>query len=166
MHGKSSQEPFFLIAQKRQATLYYFYRLENMCIGRSDACSVTVKESYISNQHVSIQWHGNKLMIKDLNSTNGTYVNGKRIKECIGECGDVIRIGMLQLIVGVDFIAVNRPVSLEAVQPQLTVNKPLIYANPLSVQWSEPAEEWMNHNLSVPPVVFRQEEMLFLLHFL
>ena len=163
MHGKSSQEPFFLIAQKRQATLYYFYRLENMCIGRSDACSVTVKESYISNQHVSIQWHGNKLMIKDLNSTNGTYVNGKRIKECIGECGDVIRIGMLQLIVGVDFIAVNRPVSLEVVQPQLTVNKPLIYANPLSVQWSQPAEEWMNHNLSVPPVVIRQEEMLFLL---
>lgn len=62
---------------------------------------------------------------------------------------------MLQLIVGVDFIAVNRPVSLEAVQPQLTVNKPLIYANPLSVQWSEPAEEWMNHNLSVPPVDFQ-----------
>lgn len=163
MHGESSKESFFLVVQKRKEKVYYFYRLENMRIGRSDTCTVTVKESYISNQHVSIQWHGNKLVIKDLNSTNGTYVNGKKIKECIGECGDVIRIGMLQLIIGVDFIAVNRPVSLDAVQPKLTVNKPPIHPKSLSVQWSEPVGEWMNRCLSAPPVVFKQEEMLFLL---
>jgi len=52
----------------------------HLMIGRGDECDIRLDGLLISNNHARIsQYGGGTVMIEDLNSTNGTYVNGQRI---------------------------------------------------------------------------------------
>jgi diguanylate cyclase (GGDEF)-like protein len=48
-------------------------------VGRSNDVDIAINDSRISRHHVTIRTQGDKVTIEDLGSTNGTYVNGKRI---------------------------------------------------------------------------------------
>ncbi len=48
-------------------------------IGRGSDCELVVPNPYISRSHISISWVGDEIIVKDLESTNGTRVNGLRI---------------------------------------------------------------------------------------
>ncbi len=61
--------------------------------GRAEANTVTIRDSKVSRQHAQIQQQGNEYVIIDLNSSNGTYVNGERIEEYVLSNGDEIMIG-------------------------------------------------------------------------
>ena len=50
-------------------------------IGRAPEATIPINDVRISRQHVQIQVVANKTMIRDLGSTNGSYVNGKKITE-------------------------------------------------------------------------------------
>jgi ABC-type multidrug transport system ATPase subunit len=50
-----------------------------LTVGRGDECEIHLDGLLISNHHARISQTGNGLLIEDLNSTNGTYVNGQRI---------------------------------------------------------------------------------------
>ena len=50
-----------------------------LVIGRGDECDVRLDGLLISNQHARLSQTTAGLVIEDLNSTNGTYVNGQRI---------------------------------------------------------------------------------------
>jgi ABC-type multidrug transport system ATPase subunit len=50
-----------------------------LTIGRGDECDIRLDGLLISNEHARISQSSNGLVIEDLNSTNGTYVNGERI---------------------------------------------------------------------------------------
>jgi ABC-type multidrug transport system ATPase subunit len=50
-----------------------------LTIGRGDECDIRLDGLLISNNHARISQTANGLVIEDLNSTNGTYVNGQRI---------------------------------------------------------------------------------------
>jgi ABC-type multidrug transport system ATPase subunit len=66
-------------------------------IGRASECDVCITNQAVSSNHVSIlQEVNNELSIIDLNSTNGTFVNGARVESGIGipiVKGDVITLG-------------------------------------------------------------------------
>ena len=49
-------------------------------IGRSKCNEIQVKDSTVSRKHLKIHPEGDMLLIEDLSSTNGTYVNGHRIE--------------------------------------------------------------------------------------
>lgn len=53
--------------------------LPQLTIGRGDECDIRLDGLLISNNHARISQTPNGLVIEDLNSTNGTYVNGQRI---------------------------------------------------------------------------------------
>jgi len=63
-------------------------------IGRSEECDLTLASGKISRHHaVFTQWKNN-LYIQDKNSTNGTFVNGKAIKqEVLLNPGDLLQVG-------------------------------------------------------------------------
>ena len=65
-------------------------------IGRNSTCTITIFDPSASRQHAEIVWEEAKdcIIIRDLNSINGTYVNRKRILD-VGDLksGDNIRIG-------------------------------------------------------------------------
>jgi len=67
-------------------------------VGRHDDCHLRIKSSQVSRQHCHLFEKKGLLLVKDLGSSNGTYVNGKRIKEQqVLEPGDELTIGDVQL---------------------------------------------------------------------
>lgn len=63
-------------------------------LGRSPYCSIVVSNALASRQHCAVRLTSEGLVIADLNSRNGTLVNGKRLEgERIVAAGDIIRIG-------------------------------------------------------------------------
>lgn len=61
-------------------------------IGRSPQADIPLKDSGVSREHSEIKVEGDKATIKDLGSTNGTFVNNKRITKHILKDGDKIQI--------------------------------------------------------------------------
>ena len=51
----------------------------DLTIGRKEDNSIVLSEQHISGNHAKIAVRNNTLFIEDLNSTNGTYVNGTKI---------------------------------------------------------------------------------------
>lgn len=87
------------------------FPLQGKClIGRSSSCDLRPDDHLISSKHVEMSLIGGKVYYKDLNSTNGTYIND--IKGTSGQLrvGDQLRIG--QTIIKLDPLAMT-PKELE-----------------------------------------------------
>jgi pSer/pThr/pTyr-binding forkhead associated (FHA) protein len=68
-------------------------------IGRK-ASNITVSDRRCSQQHLLLfQGPDGKLRAKDLDSTNGTVVNGARVTEAVLSAGDEIKIGQTRLVI-------------------------------------------------------------------
>ncbi len=64
-----------------------------LTIGRSAGNTVALADERVSRQHARLQARGGVLVLVDLESTNGTQVNGSRITEVAVGAGDVVEIG-------------------------------------------------------------------------
>jgi len=62
-------------------------------IGRSSKCEIPVDQDAVSRNHAKLTNDGEKVVIKDNGSTNGTYVNDDKIKQATLKNGDLIKIG-------------------------------------------------------------------------
>jgi hypothetical protein len=89
--GKASLVIPGAAGRKKQAS----WELGNeVIIGRTGECGICLKDEFTSNQHAKIYQVEGRFYMEDLGSTNGTYVNGRRINyptELRG--GDSIKIG-------------------------------------------------------------------------
>ena len=67
-------------------------------IGRALACEITIEDSYASGRHARLYDRDGHVYIEDMNSTNGTYVNGARVSaQQLLRPGDMVRIGDTEL---------------------------------------------------------------------
>lgn len=67
-------------------------------IGRSEECDIPLpKDESVSRVHARLDRDGENWVLVDLDSTNGTYLNGERIRESKLKNGDVIEIGDTKL---------------------------------------------------------------------
>jgi two-component system cell cycle response regulator len=62
-------------------------------VGRSSKCDIQVDQESISRNHAKLLNSGKIISLRDLGSTNGTYVNDKLIEETTLRDGDLIKIG-------------------------------------------------------------------------
>ncbi len=62
-------------------------------IGRSNELDVVLVEDMVSRKHAKISWNNEALIIEDLGSTNGTFVNGEKIKRARLKEGDRVLVG-------------------------------------------------------------------------
>ncbi len=69
-------------------------------IGRAPDCDLSLRDTRASRHHARIHARDGVLVLTDLDSTNGTRVNGQRIREVVLGHGDRILIGESELIVG------------------------------------------------------------------
>jgi len=71
---------------------------EAVTVGRSHDCDVVVGEATVSRFHAELR-HGedDEWTIRDLGSTNGTWLNGSPVREARVFRGDVLRLGGLRL---------------------------------------------------------------------
>ena len=71
-------------------------------IGRQDDNDFPLPEASISSHHCEIHREGDKIKIKDLDSTNGTFINGKQISEGSLERGQILRLGQIEMRLDTD----------------------------------------------------------------
>ena len=84
-----------LVITDRNGTLTKFdVPTGSVVIGRTDSADVTIESDYVSRRHAQLTWDGSVLRITDLDSSNGTMVNGVRVGHTIDlKDRDQIRIG-------------------------------------------------------------------------
>lgn len=68
-------------------------------LGRQDLCDVPIDHKSVSKQHCAVLRLGDKLWVRDLGSTNGSHVNGKRVrraqlrvKDTLGVAGFMFKV--------------------------------------------------------------------------
>jgi len=66
-------------------------------VGRAPRADFIVDAALVSRLHCRITAGAEKLEVVDLESTNGTYVNGKRIRRAELKIGDSLRVGRVEL---------------------------------------------------------------------
>jgi pSer/pThr/pTyr-binding forkhead associated (FHA) protein len=69
-------------------------------IGRAPEIELSLVEDLVSRKHARISTRKNAIVLEDLGSTNGTFVNGERIKRVLLKDGDRILIGTSILALG------------------------------------------------------------------
>jgi len=62
-------------------------------VGRDPGCEAVVVEPTVSRRHARLLWDGDELVVEDLASSGGTFVNGIRVQRCAVQPGDVVRFG-------------------------------------------------------------------------
>lgn len=70
---------------------------DRLTIGRRATNDIHIDNLAISGEHAAITTIGNDSFLEDLESTNGTVVNGKAIKKHVLQHGDLIELGKYQL---------------------------------------------------------------------
>ena len=70
----------------------------NVTIGRRRSCDLHIPLMSISKKHCQLTCEKGTLKIRDLDSRNGTHVNGKKISRETVQAGDLIKIGPLSFL--------------------------------------------------------------------
>ncbi|MBI2066645.1 MAG: sigma 54-dependent Fis family transcriptional regulator [Deltaproteobacteria bacterium] len=78
-------------------------------IGKRETNEFMVEDTTVSRNHLEILQADDSYLLKDLNSTNGTYINDIRVKEAYLAPGDIIRIGNTRI----EFVAFDEKVQIE-----------------------------------------------------
>jgi hypothetical protein len=76
-----------------KGTEYLLPKEQQAVVGRAPEADLFLDDDKVSRKHAQFSAVGDRLSVKDLGSTNGTFVNGARISECALERGDRILIG-------------------------------------------------------------------------
>lgn len=67
---------------------------EDTTLGRAASCTITLTDTYASQLHARVFRRDGALFVEDLGSTNGTYVNGRKVTSPVPvKRGDAIKIG-------------------------------------------------------------------------
>src|SRR5437868_9749819 len=66
-------------------------------IGRVEDNTFQVAEPSVSSHHCEVLLRGNDVIVRDLNSTNGTYINGEKITESALKPGQILRLGQIEM---------------------------------------------------------------------
>ena len=71
---------------------------ERVTIGRQSDCTITIRDTNVSREHVQLRRRPNGWTLRDLGSTNGTKLNGVRVEgEQMLANGDVIMLGAIRV---------------------------------------------------------------------
>ena len=70
---------------------------EYTTFGRRPYSDVVIDNLAVSGEHAAVRLLGDDVVIEDLQSTNGTFVNGERVRRHVLQGGDTVEIGRYQL---------------------------------------------------------------------
>ena len=75
----------------------YELKVDKTTIGRVDDNTFPIAEPSVSSHHCEVMLRGNEVMVKDLGSTNGTFINGQKITESVLKPSQILRLGQVEL---------------------------------------------------------------------
>ncbi len=71
--------------------------VDRTTIGRVEDNMFQIADPSVSSHHCEVLLRGSDVVIKDLNSTNGTFINGEQINESVLKPGHTLRLGQIEL---------------------------------------------------------------------
>jgi CheY-like chemotaxis protein len=66
-------------------------------IGRAEGNAFKIPAASVSNCHCEVRQQGGELLVRDLCSTNGTFVQGKKVTEAVLKAGQILRLGEVEV---------------------------------------------------------------------
>ena len=72
-------------------------KVDKTTIGRVEDNTFQIAEPSVSSHHCEVLLRGSDVVIRDLNSTNGTYVNGEKVTESVIKPGQILRLGQIEI---------------------------------------------------------------------
>ena len=72
-------------------------KAEKTTIGRVEDNVFQISEPSVSSHHCEVVLRGNDVVVKDLNSTNGTFINGEKVAEGPLKPGQILRLGQIEM---------------------------------------------------------------------
>jgi FHA domain/Domain of unknown function (DUF1707) len=64
-----------------------------LLLGRSSSCQLVFADDTVSRHHAELRLRDGRWMLRDLGSSNGTWVNGRRVTEAEVAAGDEVCLG-------------------------------------------------------------------------
>lgn len=112
----------------------YELKVVKTTIGRVDDNTFPIAQASISSHHAEVILRGDEVVIKDLNSTNGTFINGTQISgEAVLKPGQTLRLGQVEMRLdtgaggpssaGAPAAAPARPPAGKPLQSTMVINK-------------------------------------------
>ncbi|HPQ80108.1 MAG TPA: sigma 54-interacting transcriptional regulator [bacterium] len=77
--------------------------------GKRETNDLVLLDKTVSRNHMEIEYEADSFLLRDLGSTNGTFLNGSRVKEAYLTPGDLIKIGNTT----VEFVAFDEKIKIE-----------------------------------------------------
>lgn len=74
------------------------HSLDRAVIGRDESCAVYLDSPRVSRRHAEVQQDGEAFILKDLGSTNGTWLDDQKIEQHVLQDGQGFRIGSAQIV--------------------------------------------------------------------
>lgn len=96
---------------------WYKYNFDHsICIGRSKGCDLIIEDRYLSNQHFLLKKTDEGIVVEDQQTTNGTFVNGHKIRKCCVYSGQSVIAGQTIFYIFESFLILNHPVESKEIQ--------------------------------------------------
>jgi hypothetical protein len=75
----------------------YELKVDKTTVGRVEDNAFQIVDPSVSSHHCEVLQVANDIVIRDLNSTNGTFINGEKITESTLKPGQMLRLGQIEL---------------------------------------------------------------------
>ena len=72
-------------------------KAETTTIGRVEDNIFQIPDASVSSHHCEVILKGNEVLVRDLNSTNGTFINGQQITEATLKPSQILRLGQVEV---------------------------------------------------------------------
>ena len=72
-------------------------KVDKTTIGRVEDNTFQIAEPSVSSHHCEVLLRGPEVVVRDLNSTNGTFINGEKVSETVLKPGQVLRLGQIEM---------------------------------------------------------------------
>ncbi len=73
-------------------------KVEKTTVGRMEDNMFAIPEGSVSGHHCEVLLRGKDVFVRDLNSTNGTFINGERVAtEALLKPGQILRLGQIEM---------------------------------------------------------------------
>lgn len=102
-------------------------RDDRVTFGRKSSNTVALKDAKVSGVHCEVVLEGGRPVLRDLGSTNGTFLEGKRIDEIVLDHGDRVVVGDNEFVLadsGRPAVDMTRPDTADVGQTMLNIPKP------------------------------------------
>src|SRR5258707_962317 len=100
--------------------------VDKTTIGRVEDNTFQIADPSVSSHHCEVLLRGDDVVIKDLNSTNGSFINGEKFSETVLKPGQTLRLGQIEL----QLLTEGMPIPAPTVAPAPAPSPPAPAAAP------------------------------------